>query len=71
MVAHERGPKPQIFRENRGEIGPGESGLFGADWDQFLPIPQPQGKSRNYPQRAVFGPIGAFRAEARVCKAPV
>ena len=27
------GLKPQISRENRGEINPGKSGLFGADWD--------------------------------------
>ena len=27
--AHKRGLKPQIFRENRGEIGSGKSGLFG------------------------------------------
>ena len=28
--AHKRGLKPQIFRENRGEILPRKSGLFGA-----------------------------------------
>ena len=67
--AHKRGLKPQIFRENRGEILPGKSGLFGANWglfradrglfgadrDQFLRTPQPRGKS------TIFVPIGAFR----------
>ena len=67
--AHKRGLKPQIFRENRGEILPGKSGLFGANWglfradrglfgadrDQFLRTPQPRGKSRNWPERALFG----------------
>ena len=37
-------------------------GLFGANRDQFLRTPQPRGKSRNCPERAFFGPIGAFRA---------
>ena len=72
--AHKRGLKPQIFRENGGEILPGKSGLFGANWglfradrglfgadrDQFLRTPQPRGKSRNCPERALFGLIGAF-----------
>ena len=48
------GLKPQIFKENRGEIKLGESGLFGADrglfgpnQDQFLHTSQPRGKSKN------------------------
>ena len=75
--AHKRGLKPQIFRENRGEILPGKSGLFGANWglfgadrDQFLRTPQPRGKSRNCPERALFGPIGAFRAKPPFAKPP-
>ena len=82
--AHKRGLKPQIFRENRGQILPGKSGLFGANWglfradrglfgadrDQFLRTPQPRGKSRNCPERALFGPIGAFRAKPPFAKPP-
>ena len=82
--AYKRGLKPQIFRENRGEILPGKSGLFGADWslfracrglfgadrDQFLRTPHPRGKSRNCPERALFGPIGAFRAKPPFAKPP-
>ena len=78
------GLKPQIFRENRGEILPGKSGLFGANWrlfragrglfgadrDQFLCTPQPRGKSRNCPERALFGPIGPFRAKPPFAKPP-
>ena len=65
--AHKRGLKPQIFRENRGEILHGKSGLFGANWrhfragrglfgadrDQFLCTPQPRGKSRNCPEMSM------------------
>ena len=68
--AHKRGLKPQIFRENRGEILPGKSGLFGANWrhfragrglfgadrDQFLCTPQPPGKSRKLPRKGPFWP---------------
>ena len=82
--AHKRGLKPRFFRENRGEILPGKSGLFGADWglskvcsglfgadrDQFLRPSQPRGKSRNCPERALFGPIGAFRAKPPFAKPP-
>ena len=82
--AHKRGLKPQIFKENRGEILSRKSGLFGAnwdlfrayrglfgaDWDQFLRTPQPRGKSRNSPKRALFGPIGAFRAKPPFVKPP-
>ena len=82
--AHKRGLKPQIFRENRGEILPGKLGLFGANWrhfragrglfgadrDQFLCTPQPRGKSRNCPERALFGPIGPFRAKPPFAKPP-
>ena len=82
--AHKRGLKPQIFRENRGEILPGKSGLFGAnrdhfragrglfgaDRDQFLRTLQPRGKSRNCPERALFGPIGAFWAKPPFAKPP-
>ena len=32
METHKGGLKPQIFIENRGEIGPGKSGVFAADW---------------------------------------
>ena len=82
--APKRGLKPQIFRENRGEILPGKSGLFGANWrhfragrglfgadrDQFLCTPQPRGKSRNCPERTLFGPIGPFRAKPLFAKPP-
>ena len=34
--AHKQGLEPQIFRENRGEIGPGKSGPFPADSDWGL-----------------------------------
>ena len=82
--AHKGGLKPQIFRENRGEILPAKSGLFGANWDlfrayrglfgadrdQFLRTPQPRGKSGNCPERALFGPIGAFRAKPPFAKPP-
>ena len=82
--AHPRGLKPQIFRENRGVIFPGKSGLFGANWrhfragrglfgadrDQSLCTPQPRGKSRNCPERARFGPIGPFRAKPPFVKPP-
>ena len=82
--AHKWGLKPQIFRENRGEILPAKSGLFGANWDlfrayrglfgadrdQFLRTPQPRGKSRNCPERALFGLIGAFRAKPPFAKPP-
>ena len=82
--AHKRGLKPQIFRENRGEVPPSKSGLFGANWrhfragrglfgadrDQFLCTPQPPGKSRNCPERALFGPIGPFRAKPPFAKPP-
>ena len=79
------GLKPQIFRENRGEILSGKSGLFGANWglfrvywglfgadkDQFLRTPQPRGKSRNCPEGALFGPVGAFRDKPPFAKAPL
>ena len=82
--AHKRGLKPQIFRENQGEILPGKSGLFGANWrhfragrglfgadqDQFLCTSQPRGKSRNCPERALFGPIGRFRAKPSFAEPP-
>ena len=82
--AHKGGLKPQIFRENRGEILPAKSGLFGAnrdlfrayrrlfgaDRDQFLRTPQPRGKSKNCPERALFGPIGAFWAKPPFAKPP-
>ena len=82
--AHKRGLKPQIFRENRGEILPGKSGLFGANWrhfragrglfgadrDQFFCTPQPRGKSRNCPERALLGPIVPFRAKPPFAKPP-
>ena len=68
---------PRTWENPRGEILPGKSGLFGANWrhfragrglfgadrDQFLCTPQPRGKSRNCPERALFGPIGPFRAK--------
>ena len=64
------------FLENRafsGQIGAffrADRGLFGADRDQFLRTPQPRGKSRNCPERALFGPIGAFRAKPPFAKPP-
>ena len=72
--AHKRGLKPQIFRANRGEILPGKSGLFGANWrhfradrglfgadrDQFLCTPQPRGKSRNCPERPFLARLAPF-----------
>ena len=65
--AHKRGLKPQILREKSGNFSPGKS-HFGADWglsrphfradrDQFLRTSQPRGKSRNCPERALFGPL--------------
>ena len=44
--------------------------LFGADRDQSLRNPQPRGKSRNCPERALLGPIGAFRAKPPFAKPP-
>ena len=73
--AHKRGLKPQIFRENRGEILPGKSGLFGENWrlfsradrglfgadrDQFLRTPQPRGKSRNCPKGPFLAQLAPF-----------
>ena len=66
------------------KILPGKSGLFGANWrhfragrglfgadrHQFLCTPQPRGKSRNCPERALFGPIGPFRAKPPFAKPP-
>ena len=66
------GLKPQL--ENRRKIRP--IGLFGADWglfgayrglfgtdrDELLRTSQPRGKSK-CPERARFGPIGAFQAK--------
>ena len=77
--AHKRGLTPQTFRENRGEILPGKSGLFGAIGAFSGPIgafsgpigtnssaPHSRGKSRNCPEGALFGPIGAFQAKPRL-----
>ena len=44
--------------------------LFGAGRDQFLCTSQLRGKSRNCSARALFGPIGAFRAKAPFAKPP-
>ena len=83
--AHKRGLKPQIFREIRAKILPEKSGLFGpdrerpfqgyrglsgADWDRFLRTSQPRGGSRNSPERAFLGPIGAFWAKPPFAKPP-
>ena len=82
--AYKRGLKPQIFRENRAKILPGKSGLFGpdwslfrpyrglfgADWDRFLRTSQPRGGSKNSPERAFLGPIGAFWAKPPFAKPP-
>ena len=82
--AHKQGLKPQIFRENRGKILPGKSGLFGpdwslfrayrglfgADWDRFLRTSQLRGGSRNSPEKAFLGPIGAFWAKPPFAKPP-
>ena len=46
-------------------------GLFGAARDQFFRTSQPQGKSRNYTQRGLFGPIGAFRGKPPFAKPPL
>ena len=67
------GLSPQIFRENREEnpsweVGPfrGKSGLFRG-YSGFLgPIAQPQRKSRNGPERALFGPLAPL-GQAPVC----
>ena len=78
--AHKRGLKPQIFRENRGKILPGKSGLFGAnwglfrayrglfgaDWDRFFRTPQPRGKSRNRPERAFLAQLAPFGLSPRL-----
>ena len=75
---------PKFSEKIGGEILPGKSGLFGANWrhfragrglfgadrDQFLCTPQPRGKSRNCPERALFGPIGPFRAKPPFAKPP-
>ena len=42
--------------------------FFGADRDQFLRTPQSRWKSRDCPERALFGPIGAFRAKPPFAK---
>ena len=82
--AYKRGLKPQIFRENRAKILPGKSGLFGpdwslfrpyrglfgADWDRFPCTSQPRGGSKNSPERAFLGPIGAFWAKPPFAKPP-
>ena len=79
--SHKRGLKPQIFRENRVKILPGKSGLFGPDWslfrrnfgadrDRFLHTSQRRGGSRNFPERAFLGPIGAFWAKPPFAKPP-
>ena len=78
------GLSPKFSEKIGGEILPAKSGLFGANWDlfrayrglfgadrdQFLRTPQPRGKSRNCPERALFGPIGAFRAKPPFAKPP-
>ena len=64
------------FLENRAFFGANwvlfraDRGLFGADRDQFLRTPQPRGKSRNCPERVLFGPIGAFRTKPPFAKPP-
>ena len=45
-------------------------GLFGAARGQFLRTSQPLGKSRRYPDKALFGPIGGFRAKPPFAKPP-
>ena len=64
------GPKPQIFRENWGEILPEKWGFFGANWglfrayrrlvgadrDQSLRTPQPQGEEQKLPRKGPFWP---------------
>ena len=68
--AHKRGLKPQIFRENRGEILPGKSGLFGANWRHFragrglirgrsgpIPLhPTATGEEQKLPRKGPFWP---------------
>ena len=56
------GPDWSLFRVYRG--------LFGADWDRFLHALQPRGGSRNSPERAFLGPIGAFWAKPPFAKPP-
>ena len=58
-----------LFRANR-DLFRAYRGLFGADRDQFLRTPQPRGKSRNCPERALFGPIGPFWAKPPFAKPP-
>ena len=84
MGAHKWGLKPQILRENRAKILPGKSGLFGPDWslfkayqglfgadrDRFLRTSQPGGGSKNSPERAFLGPIGAFWPKPPFAKPP-
>ena len=74
--ARKRGLSPKSSEKIGGKsfwkVGPfrGKLGPFQADWDQFLRTPQPRGKSRNSPARALFGPIGAFRAKPPFAKPP-
>ena len=64
------GLKPQIFRENRANILPGKSGLFGPDWslfrvyrglsgadrDRFLPHLTAAGRRQKFSPKGLFGP---------------
>ena len=79
--ARKRGLKPQIFRENRGEILPAKSGLFGANWDlfrayrglfgadrdQFLPHPTATGEERKLPRKGPFWPNWSLSGQAPLC----
>ena len=62
------GLAPQIFREHPAKNLPGKSGLLGADQDRSLRISQPWGKSRNCPERGLFGLIDAFWAKPPFAK---
>ena len=74
--------KPQIKEKIGKEIIPGKSGLFGANWGlsranrglfggRLGPIPPhltPTGEKQKLPQKALLGPIGAFRAKPPFAK---
>ena len=79
--ASQTGTSAPIFQRRSGGILPAKSGLFGADWglsrvdrafsgpirEQLLAL-RATGESRNCPENALFGPVGAFRAKPPFAK---
>ena len=51
------------------QLGPFQ-GLFGADWDQSLRTPQPQGRAEIAPNWAFFGHLAPFQAKPPFAKPP-